>query len=296
MQNLEELNICGCDIRHLPNSLRNLTALKKLDLSGNSNLKSLPEDTGSKLQNLEELDMSGCGLQQFPSSLSNLTALKKLSLSNNSDLKNLPEGIGSKLQNLEELILRDCGLEKLPLSLALLKRLDVANCQLTGLPSSLGRLEYLNCSGNPITFPPMAVWKQGLVAIHAYFSSCGSRVIQDATLVAREVSRFCSTTKQIRDLARILDVNCPSPVADEIDASQVLQILEDWLEQSGENAVVSVLTDALQESDLGNVVSSCFGDLGKDTLLQAPETSRVGKCKQPRKDHVYLLFRCHFFI
>ena len=58
------------------------------------------------------------------------------------------------------------------------------------------------------------------------------------------------------------------------------QILDKWLEQSGEKAVVAVLTDALQDSDLGNVVSSCFGDLGEDTLLQAPKTSEsfcVGK-------------------
>ena len=170
LQNLEELYLSTCGLQQFPISLSNLTALKKLDLSDNSELKSLPEDIGSKLQNLEELDLRRCGLQQFPISLSNLTALKKLDLGGNSELKSLPEDIGSKLQNLEVLNLKDSGLEELPLVLGLLKSLDVTNCSLTRLPSSIGKLEYLYCSENPITFPPIGVWRQGLASIRAYFS------------------------------------------------------------------------------------------------------------------------------
>ena len=102
-----------------------------------------------------------------------------------------------------------------------------------------------------------------------------------------EVSR-CSTKKQIRDLAFILNVSCPSPVADEVDPSQVLQLLKEWLENSETNAFVAVLTDALHECDLGEVIRNCFGYLGKDTL--------VCKFKQRGRIMFYLLFRCHFFI
>ena len=63
----------------------------------------------------------------------------------------------------------------------------------------------------------------------------------------------------------------------------MLQLIKEWLKNSEENAVVAVLTDALQDCDLGKVIRNCFGDLGKDTLLQALETSessRVCKFKQ----------------
>ena len=106
------------------------------------------------------------------------------------------------------------------------------------------------------------------------------------------MSRCCSTKKQIRDLAVILDVRCPSLVADEVDASQVLQLLKEWLKNSEENAVVAVFTDALQDCDLGKAIRNCFGELGKDTLLQSLETlesSRICKFKQRGRIMFYLL-------
>ena len=98
---------------------------------------------------------------------------------------------------------------------------------------------------------------------------------------------WCSTKKQIRELAFILDVSCPSPVADEVDASDVLQLLKEWLKNSEEIAVVAVLTDALQDCDLGKVIRNCFGDL---------ESSRVCKFRQRGRIVFIFFFRCHFFI
>ena len=83
--------------------------------------------------------------------------------------------------------------------------------------------------------------------------ACGSRVtLHDAKSVAREVSACCSTN--IRNLAFNLDVSCPIPPAGEVDASQVLQLLKEWLKNSEKNAVLAVLTDALQDCDLGKVI------------------------------------------
>ena len=171
LQSLEDLSLCDCGLQQLPISLSNLTALKKLDLSFNRKLQSLPEDLWSKLQNLEELNLSDSGLQQLPISLSNLTALKKLDLSKNRELQSFPKDMLWRLQNLETLTMENCQLEELPLSLGYLKELNVNNCRLTRLPSSIGRLQYLYCLGNPITFPPIGVWKQGLSSIRAYFAS-----------------------------------------------------------------------------------------------------------------------------
>ena len=109
-----------------------------------------------------------------------------------------------------------------------------------------------------------------------YPNACGSPVtLQDAKLVANEVNLASAEKKQIRALAYSLDVSCP----DEIEASQVLRLLEDWLKKSRENAVVAVLTDALHSSNLGEVISRCFGDLGKDTLLKAPKTQEIPSSK-----------------
>ena len=103
----------------------------------------------------------------------------------------------------------------------------------------------------------------------------------------------CSTKKQIRELAFILDVSCLSPVANDIDASQVLQLLTIWIKKSEKNAVVAVLTDALQDCELGKVISSCFGDLGKDTLLEATKTSEFSRvCKFSNRERT--MFICFF--
>ena len=94
------------------------------------------------------------------------------------------------------------------------------------------------------------------------------------------MSRSCSAKKQIKDLALILNVSCPSLVADEVDTGQVLQLLEEWLKQSGKNALVAVLTDALEDCNLGTVISSCFDELEEDALPQASGTSESSRvCK-----------------
>ncbi|XP_065835556.1 uncharacterized protein [Oscarella lobularis] len=155
LQKLEELNLTECRLQKFPFPIGELPALKRLDLSDNSELKCLPEDIGSKLQNLEEIKVSSCGLEKLPISLSNLTALKKLDLSGNSGLKSLPEDIGSKLQNLEEINMWMCGLQQLPNSLSnltSLKKLDLGgNCELKRLSKDIGsklkNLEELNLWG-----------------------------------------------------------------------------------------------------------------------------------------------------
>ena len=108
---------------------------------------------------------------------------------------------------------------------------------------------------------------------------------QDAKSVAKEVSRCCSTRRKIRSLAITLDVSCSSLEADKVDANQVHQIIKKWREQSGENAAAPVLTDALQDCDLDEVISRCFDELEEDAVNEEPirsESSYAGKSEQLR--------------
>ena len=108
---------------------------------------------------------------------------------------------------------------------------------------------------------------------------------QDAKSVAKEVIRCYSTIRQIKNLAFTLDVSCSSLEEDEVDAKQVHQIIKKWREQSGENAVLAVLADALKDCYLGEVISRCFDELEEDAVNEEPirsESSHVGKSEQLR--------------
>ncbi|MEY9933908.1 hypothetical protein ABH926_008571 [Catenulispora sp. GP43] len=86
------LDLAGVEIRGLPESIGNLTALTTLDLS-ETGLTVLPESIGN-LTALTTLDLSETGLTVLPESIGNLTALTTLDLSE-TGLTVLPESIGN---------------------------------------------------------------------------------------------------------------------------------------------------------------------------------------------------------
>ncbi len=155
----------------LPDSIGNLTALKKLDCSGNW-LLTLPDSIGH-LTALEKLDCSSNLITTLPDSMRKLTALKKLDCSGSltslfvaiqteSELRlltTLPDFIGD-LTSLEKLYCSGNLITTLPESighLTALRKLDCSGNKLTTLPESTGNLtslENLNCSHNSITTLP----------------------------------------------------------------------------------------------------------------------------------------------
>ncbi|MBN2595031.1 MAG: leucine-rich repeat domain-containing protein [Sedimentisphaerales bacterium] len=123
----------------LPEYLRGMTPLQRLDLSNNQ-LTTLPEWLGEMI-GLEYLSLSYNQLVAVPESIGNLTNLKTLSLNDN-QLLLLPDSLGN-LVNLTELWLGDNQLKSLPDSLGnlvKLERLTLWKNQLTTIPESIGRL------------------------------------------------------------------------------------------------------------------------------------------------------------
>ncbi|MCH9609519.1 MAG: hypothetical protein SP1CHLAM14_11070 [Chlamydiales bacterium] len=129
-------------LTELPTSLRHLTNLTKLEVSGNE-LTILP-DTIGQLTSLTELDVSSNQLAALPDAIGQLTNLTKLHLDCN-QLAPLPNVIG-RLTNLTELHLVCNQLAALPDAigqLTNLTKLHLGCNQLAPLPNVIGRLTNL---------------------------------------------------------------------------------------------------------------------------------------------------------
>ncbi|OMO87852.1 hypothetical protein CCACVL1_08727 [Corchorus capsularis] len=157
LKNLEILLLKGCSGLAWMRSLKNVSSLKILDLSGAGNIKEIMFDGFEGTSSLKELDLSGTLIQFLPSDICNL---QKLRLKGCSLLKDVPE-LGGGSNMLEELDLSGCeSLVKLPVltDLQKLKILNLQNCSKLESPpdlKSLTKLEKLDLCGTKI-------WSQDL--------------------------------------------------------------------------------------------------------------------------------------
>lgn len=140
--NLEKLCLPNRGIVKLSSSIGNLINLKRLDLSGNRHLESLPDEIRS-LTKLEELTINETQMESPPDFMCILRSLKKIDLSWNRNLRSLPDEI-MELTKLEVLSLQGSSLFSIPesvCSLTSLKILDLSyNSQLWSLPDELAGL------------------------------------------------------------------------------------------------------------------------------------------------------------
>ncbi|KAJ1685384.1 hypothetical protein LUZ63_016774 [Rhynchospora breviuscula] len=140
---LEELEIIGCDLQVVPDSLCQLRALRKLHLWG-INFEELPPNMGN-LVSLEELIIFDCdNMRVLPLSFCQLKILHELKIIKCSKLEELPPDMGN-LISLEKLKISFCyNLRVLPVSLCQLKvlqELEIIECsRLEELPPDMGNL------------------------------------------------------------------------------------------------------------------------------------------------------------
>ncbi|MFX1327907.1 MAG: leucine-rich repeat domain-containing protein [Promethearchaeota archaeon] len=163
LHSLQVLNLSECNISILPTTLKSLTYLKGLNLSGN-NLKSLPDWIGD-FKSLENLYLSYNNLEILPESMQFLQSLRVLNLKNN-NLKSLPDWIGN---------------------LNLLKKLRIGRNKLKSLPLSMRNLislEFLDLENNSIKILPD--WIGDLTSLQTIYISCNKLNILPKSLIQLE--------------------------------------------------------------------------------------------------------------
>ena len=190
-----ELDLSQLNITQLPEELRELTHLQRLNLSGNQLTQILPEELGqltdlqhldlhknqlmhippelAQLANLQHLDLHKNQLMHIPPELAQLTNLQHLDLYENQLTQVLPE-LG-QLTNLQNLDLSGNQLTQIPpelRQLTNLQNLHLHKNQLTQIPSELGQLtnlQYISLSKNPnLLTPPPEIVAQGTQAVLSF--------------------------------------------------------------------------------------------------------------------------------
>ncbi len=167
---LRSLDLSSNQLTELPEFLDNLTQLRYLSLSSNQ-LTTLPEFLGDLTQ-LLSLILSYNQLTSLPERLGNLTNLALLDIAGN-ELTALPGSLG-QLQNLVYLYMDKCELESIPEwvgKLSKLSELKVRNNRISDLPPYLGQLEdlkELELDNNPLNPELAAANEQGFEAVMAY--------------------------------------------------------------------------------------------------------------------------------
>ncbi|KAH9726286.1 ADP-ribosyl cyclase/cyclic ADP-ribose hydrolase [Citrus sinensis] len=141
LNNLVILNLrSGKSLKSLPSGIFNLEFLTKLDLSGCSKLKRLPEISSG---NVCWLFLRGTAIEELPSSIDRLRRLGYLNLSDCKRLKSLPSSL-CKLKSLKVLNLCGCSnLQRLPECLGQLSSpiiLNLAKTNIERIPESIIQL------------------------------------------------------------------------------------------------------------------------------------------------------------
>jgi len=141
LNKLVTLNLRGSkSLKSLPSGIFNLEFLTKLDLSGCSKLKRLPEISSG---NISWLFLMGTAIEELPSSIESLLRLEYLDLSDCKRLKNLPISL-DRLKSLGVLNLCSCSnLQRLPECLGQLSYpiiLNLAKTNIERIPESIIQL------------------------------------------------------------------------------------------------------------------------------------------------------------
>jgi len=158
---LQRLDLTGNQFASLPKSITHFPSLQTLELVSNQ-LTSIPRSIGN-LKSLRKLYLSENKLTVLPESIGDLNSLQTLYLSEN-QLFSLPESI-TNLKSLKILFLKHNILTFLPKSIGYLKSLqtlDLEGNQLIRLPKSIGNLkslQNLNLKWNQLSELPISIWQ-----------------------------------------------------------------------------------------------------------------------------------------
>jgi len=171
LTHLQRLNLSNNQLTQIPlEELAQLTNLQRLDLHKN-HLTHIPPEL-AQLTNLQHLDLHTNQLTHIPPELAQLTNLQYLDLYEN-QLTQIPPELG-QLTNLQNLDLSGNQLTQIPPELGQLtnlQNLQLHKNQLTQIPPELGQLtnlQYMSLSKNPLLTPPSEVVAQGTEAVLSF--------------------------------------------------------------------------------------------------------------------------------
>eukprot|EP00058_Branchiostoma_floridae_P003897 XP_002589385.1 hypothetical protein BRAFLDRAFT_77827 [Branchiostoma floridae] len=254
LSNLEILIANRNPIAHLPDDVTRLKRLKTLDVPC-CQFDEFPRQV-LQLKTLEKLYAGGCKFDIVPDEVGDLQHLWFLSLPNNL-LRTLPSTL-NHLHNLRQVHLWNNKFDTFPevlCELPAMEKLDIRNNNITRLPIALHRadkLKDLDVSGNPLTYPPRDVCKQGTGAIMAFLKQEAEKDERILRAFNRLSVRMSQT--QWKPLARSLGLS--NRAMDAIKASapddvpdQVYQTLVQWRAKAGEAATLSALEQHLRDLD-----------------------------------------------
>nr|XP_022313023.1 malignant fibrous histiocytoma-amplified sequence 1 homolog [Crassostrea virginica]XP_022313024.1 malignant fibrous histiocytoma-amplified sequence 1 homolog [Crassostrea virginica] len=179
LTNLNVLILDTNELRELPEEICQLVNLESMALSNNS-LDHLPKGF-DKLQKLRSLHLANNEFEDFPPDICLLENLEFLDMSDN-ELTTLPGSI-SNLKNLHTLLLFLNKLTALPDSICDMDELHclwIGSNNINRLPQNFGKLRNLDWNetytssvmdGNPLTYPPIEICRQGIPAIDRFLTS-----------------------------------------------------------------------------------------------------------------------------
>jgi hypothetical protein len=154
---LTELSLKKAGITQVPSAIGACKLLKKLEISLNPAMSTLPQDM-SALQSLRILFALGCSFESVPPVVAALTSLYMLSFKSNK-LKTIGED--ALAPSIEWLILTDNQLERLPSRLPLgLRKVMLTNNRLKSLPDSILKckeLEMIRIADNQLAALPVGM-------------------------------------------------------------------------------------------------------------------------------------------
>ena len=140
---ITKLNLNNKNLKTLPGIIGNLTGLKTIMLSKNSELSTIPNEL-ENLKNLEHFYCEHCNVSVFPIVLTKITSLKYLLFCyNNTEI--IPDEIGN-LSNLIDLFLSGNKIQVIPNSIGKLTNLTTLGLYknpLSSIPASIGLLTNL---------------------------------------------------------------------------------------------------------------------------------------------------------
>lgn len=209
------LQLRNCGLSELPEEIRELTFLNKLDVSNNT-IRELPEWLG-ELTSLQEIDLHSNNLVKIPASISQLLNLRRLDLWEN-PLEELSDGL-FQLTELQHLLFRDnpvAVVDERIGSLVNLIELGIAGLKLDRVPEWVRLLSKLKA---------LHLFKNRLTAIPSWIGELSN--LESISAHRNNLSELPSSLLELKLLAR-LDVQeneplrIPKEISEKNDARRIL--------------------------------------------------------------------------